>query len=689
MSSKAFQNVVKLRDMVNIKDFGAKGDGVADDTAAIAAAHATGKPVFYPYGDYKHVGYFPECEGGIFGEGWSTNTGAKRTAIIFYNCTDPQRGAIRPKKSLPKSQWFRLENVMILSSSWDATTGCLGYGLDLGTPVAVDTVYVGNFKRSNVWLYHDAPASASAPYESVFIRLYSAYSGEHGVLVGRGANVLTFINCQMKWNGSPSFGAQPSVSGNYDGFHVSNTEDGNTITSYIPETVCVIGGDASYNSRYGWNFDLVRASSIQPGYAEGNLIKEARIGDISRCHIVFQQLADNENGFLNQQTYNRYFYNNSVFIGGKRVHPPSNFDAIANPALPDYDSGDVVQNAPVKTTYFSRNNDGTKLSFIIGNATPDGTALDLNTETAATFRGFGSGSAVAMGDGVHHLKVSSDFVRLPQLFYQATGQGWNANFIARTTGSAAPTSGTWRHGDIMFDAAPTLGEQVGWICTAAGTPGTWKRWGAIFENPPVDQESVLIGANALENAEAGTFNTAIGLRALRDTTSGTENTAVGRSALRFNVTGNNNTAIGSSAGDNINGGNNTALGYFAMERMTTGSGNVGIGGEALRGGDSVTLSNNSGSNNVAIGPLTGNLITSGSSNIAIGHDVEVDSPTGNNQINIGGVYFHDRFIYTERADPAAPAANQAVVYARDNGSGKTQLCVRFNTGAVQVLSTEP
>ena len=42
-----------------------------------------------------------------------------------------------------------------------------------------------------------------------------------------------------------------------------------------------------------------------------------------------------------------------------------------------------------------------------------------------------------------------------------------------------------------------------------------------------------------------------------------------------------------------------------------------------------------------------------------------------------------------QSDPAAPEASNLRLFARDNGSGKTQLCVRFPTGAVQVIATEP
>jgi len=42
----------------------------------------------------------------------------------------------------------------------------------------------------------------------------------------------------------------------------------------------------------------------------------------------------------------------------------------------------------------------------------------------------------------------------------------------------------------------------------------------------------------------------------------------------------------------------------------------------------------------------------------------------------------------EMTAPAAPSANVGRLFVRDNGAGKTQLCVRMNTGAIIVLGTE-
>lgn len=46
-------------------------------------------------------------------------------------------------------------------------------------------------------------------------------------------------------------------------------------------------------------------------------------------------------------------------------------------------------------------------------------------------------------------------------------------------GAAAPISGTWAQGDIIWNSAPAAAGTIGWVCTAGGTPGTWKTFGTI------------------------------------------------------------------------------------------------------------------------------------------------------------------------------------------------------------------
>jgi hypothetical protein len=47
------------------------------------------------------------------------------------------------------------------------------------------------------------------------------------------------------------------------------------------------------------------------------------------------------------------------------------------------------------------------------------------------------------------------------------------------SGTAAPGSGAYNVGDIVFNSAPAAAGKIGWVCTTAGSPGTWKAWGVI------------------------------------------------------------------------------------------------------------------------------------------------------------------------------------------------------------------
>jgi hypothetical protein len=74
----------KLRDVVSVKDFGAVGDGVTDDTAAIQAAVTAGNTILFPAGNYKVTSQI-SCTSG----NWLVGEGAGETFITAATDVSP------------------------------------------------------------------------------------------------------------------------------------------------------------------------------------------------------------------------------------------------------------------------------------------------------------------------------------------------------------------------------------------------------------------------------------------------------------------------------------------------------------------------------------------------------------------------------------------------------------------------
>ena len=55
----------------------------------------------------------------------------------------------------------------------------------------------------------------------------------------------------------------------------------------------------------------------------------------------------------------------------------------------------------------------------------------------------------------------------------------------------------------------------------------------------------------------------------------------------------------------------------------------------------------------------------------------------------GDVTFGGRATFSEKTAPSAPAADNVIVYAVDNGAGKTQLMALFSSGAAQQIAIQP
>jgi hypothetical protein len=134
--------------------------------------------------------------------------------------------------------------------------------------------------------------------------------------------------------------------------------------------------------------------------------------------------------------------------------------------------------------------------------------------------------------------------------------------------------------------------------------------------------------DSLTDALTSANNLGLGSATLTNLTSGRYNTGVGINALTSNTNGERNTGVGYGSNYvNVSGSRNTAIGMYSLN-LNTASDNTGVGESAL-------ASNTTGTLNTAIGMKAGALITTGSSNIMIGANVDAQSATSSNQLNIG------------------------------------------------------
>lgn len=61
--------------------------------------------------------------------------------------------------------------------------------------------------------------------------------------------------------------------------------------------------------------------------------------------------------------------------------------------------------------------------------------------------------------------------RIPKVDYRP----YPKNIV--TWGTAAPTTGAWKQGDMVQNSTPSAGGPEGWICVSTGSPGTWAAFG--------------------------------------------------------------------------------------------------------------------------------------------------------------------------------------------------------------------
>ena len=149
--------------------------------------------------------------------------------------------------------------------------------------------------------------------------------------------------------------------------------------------------------------------------------------------------------------------------------------------------GNQISNVTNPLTVFSA-------SFvnIVGNQFKVSYGIDLQTANSVLVSDNHFADMQAAATQVIWARLSSTNINVTNNAFYGAGVGLTAYFTANGAGAnvrqannnwqiaaAAPSTGYWVRGDIVYNNAPASAGFIGFVCTVTGSPGTWTTFGLI------------------------------------------------------------------------------------------------------------------------------------------------------------------------------------------------------------------
>jgi hypothetical protein len=418
----------KLRDTINVKDFGAVGNGSTNDTAALQAAiDATpaGGVLYFPPGNYITSAAL-QINRAITIQG-----AQKNFSVILCLAND---GIVINKVSNVNIYDMELAQAVRYTTTPNSYTGILVAGDTVNRPFnhCYRDVFIDGFLYG---IYADWIWSA------VFDNVRTGF-GPNGLRARYlcANNVVT--NCSFNGDNTGTGIFIDGLGSGTEGWMISNTLTfgnrygiygsgathvyiANCILDYNYQSGITITNDGSGN--FGGNFSVIN------NYIA--LANTTGISSVAGIHIA-NQVSNSQNRGC--QISNNHILTYSAFTcpyGILAEYAQGVNNSITGNSLKNFSTNDIRLNAEGST--------------VTGN-----TCLSAITDN---IRGYG---LIANNTG--------------NVYYQRAVNYFTLGKLKITYDEDVPTTGTWSQGDICYKINPAAGGTPGWVCVTSGTPGTWK-----------------------------------------------------------------------------------------------------------------------------------------------------------------------------------------------------------------------
>jgi hypothetical protein len=429
----------KLRDTVSVKDFGAVGDGVADDTAAINDAIAyvkslsTGGCVYFPDGVYAVTEIDASSSTADFTKSIILKgAGRLATTIIPYSAGNVLLNMMGSNNMLVEGVTFRSAAVVSQTAIFMARTTT---STNCNNNKFRDVYTEGNYSVASVACNG---SESSNWFNCRFENSYAAadhrclWSGG-GTLVG-GLQGVTTVNGGVVLNsGNPNTNNMMFGCEFYAPYNNANLVRFSTATNYSMHGCTLVGGSVN-------NVKLVKYGDVSGGRFNGPITWYGCQFEVFGTDNVIHYLDTNSNPvFDGISNYGGYY----VVSNGTSVIDFDRVNYLAQPTL----------QSSVWTNFTTSPNSSNTKAYVYA----------LQSCQISFSPNPNDGYFYVFG----FVEKSATYAT-----YLFVGTTRFLSCTYTTTATALPTAGTYTVGTTIQLETPVIGQPTGWKCTDSGTLGT-------------------------------------------------------------------------------------------------------------------------------------------------------------------------------------------------------------------------